>query len=293
MIRPSRRRPLYGDRYRDWVAVVTGASAGLGRQLCADLARAGATVIGLSRNAERLATLCEELRAISPASRTIVCDVADTGALCATLRAVIETDGGIDLLINNAAQDPGVRLTDITVDDFRRTFDVNFFAPVAATLAVLPSMHARGSGTIVNVSSDGGRLPSPGPGAYPASKAALSAFTESTSFRLGPRGIHLHVVYPAFMATDLGLGALARGLRQPPRLTVRRVDAVSHIILARAGTSSLEISALRLIDVAMVFRYLCRGSTTGAASAGEGLSLSNGRTAAVSSWYRLVTSGPQ
>ena len=64
------------------------------------------------------------------------------------------------------------------------------------------------------------------------------------------------MVYPAFMATDLGLGALARGLRRPPRLTVRHVDAVSHIILARAGTSPLEISASRLIDVAMVFRYL-------------------------------------
>ena len=64
------------------------------------------------------------------------------------------------------------------------------------------------------------------------------------------------MVYPAFMATDLGLGALRRGLRQPPRLTVRRVETVSRIILARAGESSLEISASRLIDVAMVFRYL-------------------------------------
>ena len=78
-----------------------------------------------------------------------------------------ETHGPIDLLINNAAQDPGVRLADITEDDFRHTFDVNFFAPVAATLAVLPAMLARGRGIIVNVSSDGGRLPSPGPGRLP------------------------------------------------------------------------------------------------------------------------------
>ena len=92
-----------------------------------------------------------------------------------------------------------------------------------------------GSGTVVNVSSDGGRLPSPGPGAYPSSKAALSAFTESTSFRLGPKGVHVHVVYPAFMATELGLGALERGLRRPPRLTTRSVETVSRRILAQAG----------------------------------------------------------
>ncbi len=109
---------------------------------------------------------------------------------------------------------------------------------------------------MVNVSSDGGRLPSPGPGAYPSSKAALSAFSESVSFRLGPKGVRLHVVYPAFMATELGLGALGRGLRPPPRLTRRSVPTVSRRILARAGSPSLEISVSRLIDAAMVFRAL-------------------------------------
>jgi len=256
MTRTSRRPPAYGGRYRDGVAVVTGASAGLGAQLCLDLVRAGATVVGLARNVERLDALAATLRATSPASHTMVCDVADTGALRAVLARIAESHGPIDLLINNAAQDPGVRLADITEDDFRHTFDVNFFAPVAATLAVLPAMIERGAGIIVNVSSDGGRLPSPGPGAYPSSKAALSAFSESTWFRLRPHGVHVHVVYPAFMATALGVGALQRGLRQPPRLTVRSVETVSRTILAHAGESTLEISASRLIDAAMVFRQL-------------------------------------
>jgi NAD(P)-dependent dehydrogenase (short-subunit alcohol dehydrogenase family) len=256
MTRASRRPPAYGGRYRDRLAVVTGASAGLGAQLCLDLARAGATVVGLARNVERLDALAVAMRAHSPTSRTMVCDVADTAALRAALAGIAETDGPIDLLINNAAQDPGVRLADISEDDFRHTFDVNFFAPVAATLAVLPAMLERGHGIIVNVSSDGGRLPSPGPGAYPSSKAALSAFTESTSFRLGPKGVRVHVVYPAFMATELGLGALERGLRRPPRLTTRSVETVSRRILAQAGGPSLEISVSGLIDAAMVFRYV-------------------------------------
>jgi NAD(P)-dependent dehydrogenase (short-subunit alcohol dehydrogenase family) len=256
MTRPSRRPPLYGNRYRDRVAVVTGASAGLGAQLCLDLLHAGATVMGLGRNEQRLEAMAKVLRSISPGSRMMACDVSNADTLRAALAGVIEMYGRIDLLINNAAHDPGVRLADITVDDVRHTFDVNFFAPLVATLAVLPSMRARGTGTIINVSSDGGRLPSPGPGAYPSSKAALSAFSESISFRLAEQGIHMHVVYPAFMATDLGLTALRRGLRQPPRLTIRRVETVSRIILARAEESSLDISASRLIDVAMVFRHV-------------------------------------
>jgi len=250
----STRPPAFGGTYGGQVCVVTGASAGLGAQLCRDLARAGATVVGLARNTERLDALAAELRSHSPESATITCDVSDTAGLRRALEQVTATQGPIDVLINNAAQDPGVRLVEIVEEDFRRIFDVNLFAPVAATLAMLPAMVERRHGTIVNVSSDGGRLPSPGPGAYPSSKAALSAFTESTSFRLAPKGVHVHVVYPAFMATELGLGALGRGLRRSPRMTTRTVEAVARRILAQAGGPALEISASGLIDAATVFR---------------------------------------
>jgi NAD(P)-dependent dehydrogenase (short-subunit alcohol dehydrogenase family) len=212
----SAQPPDFGGRYEGVVAVVTGASSGLGAQLSVDLARAGATVQGLARTTERLDKLATDLRTFTPGSGTITCDVADTAALRQALSAVTASHGPVELLVNNAAQDPGVRLADITEEDFRHTFDVNFFAPVAATLAVLPAMLERGSGIVVNVSSDGGRLPSPGPGAYSSSKAALSAFTESTSFRLGAKGVHVHVVYPAFMATELGPGSVGARPAQTP-----------------------------------------------------------------------------
>jgi len=249
-----RRRRDGGDRYRGKVVVVSGASAGLGRRVSLDLASAGASVTAVARRGERLDEVAEELRRRSDDSAVSVCDVSDTGAWAALVHEVEKSRGAIDVLVNNAGYDPGVRLAEMTMADVRRTFEVNFFAAVAGTLAVLPGMMDRGSGIVVNVSSDGGRLPSPGPGVYPASKAALSAFTESVSFRAERRGVRLHTVYPAWMPTAMGRDALGRGLRAPPRLTRRTEEEVARLIVDTMGGRSLEISASRLIDAATVFR---------------------------------------
>ncbi|MHB8593240.1 MAG: SDR family NAD(P)-dependent oxidoreductase [Acidimicrobiales bacterium] len=254
------RPPTYSGRYRDMVAVVTGASSGFGRRLALDLAAAGAVVTAVARRQPLLKELEEELQEHSPASDSVSCDVADTESWTDVLGEVQARRGRIDLLLNNAGMDPGIRLADIAVVDYRRAFDVNYFAAVAGTLAVLPGMIERGAGIVANVSSDGGRLPSPGPGAYPSAKAALAAFTESVSFRVEPRGVKMHVVYPAWMPTEMGLGALSRGLRRPPRLTRRSAEQVSHQVLRRLGGRSLDISASGLIDAAMVFRAMAPGA---------------------------------
>ena len=246
--------PDYGGRYRGAVAVVSGASSGLGRRLALDLARAGAEVVAVARRAPALAALEAEMRATSSRSRAAPCDVSDIAAWQSLLAETEAGRGRIDILVNAAGTDPGIGLRDITVDDFRATFEVNVLAAVAGTLAVLPGMRARRAGIVANVSSDGGRLPSPGPGAYPASKAALSAFTESVSFRVERHGIHMHVVYPAWMPTTMGLEAIDRGLRRPPRLTRRSEAHVSQVALSRLGGSRVDISVARLIDLAVVFR---------------------------------------
>ncbi|HLI74132.1 MAG TPA: SDR family oxidoreductase [Acidimicrobiales bacterium] len=248
------RAPDYDGRYAGSVAVVSGASSGLGRHLALGLARAGAVVVAVGRRKDVLVDLAHELEVLTPGARAAPCDVRDTEALTALLADVEAAHGHLDILVNNAGTDPGIRLSEIDVDDFRRTLEVNFVAAVAGTLAVLPGMRSRGRGIVANVSSDGGRLPSPGPGAYPASKAALSAFTESVSFRVERQGVRLHVVYPAWMPTTMGLGALQRGLRHPPRFTRRTEDEVARLVLARLGGPRLEISASRLIDAATVFR---------------------------------------
>lgn len=248
------RRSAPGGRYGGKVAVVSGASSGLGRRLALDLAGAGALVTAVAHRADHRGDIETDLRERSEESAAVVCDVADTAAWTAVLAEVEKTRGRLDVLVNNAATDPGIRLAEMTMDDVRHTFDVNLFAAVAGTLAVLPGMIDRGTGIVVNVSSDGGRLPSPGPGIYPASKAALSAFTESVSFRAAPRGVRMHVVYPAWMPTAMGRDAIGRGLRAPPRLTRRTEEEVARLVLDRMGGRTVDISASRLIDAATVFR---------------------------------------
>ncbi len=250
----SSRPTDYGGRYRGKLVVVSGASSGLGRRIALDLAGAGAAVVAVARRSELLEKLESELHALSSDSSSRRCDLSDIAAWTGLLAEIEQDHERVDLLVNNAAIDPGIRLADITVEDFHRAFEVNFFAAVAGTLAVLPKMFEQGQGIVVNISSDGGRLPSPGPGAYPASKAALGAFTESVSFRAAKHGVHMHVVYPAWMPTEMGLSALQRGLRMPPRVMRRSEEEVSRLVLARLGGLALDISASLFANFAVVFR---------------------------------------
>jgi NAD(P)-dependent dehydrogenase (short-subunit alcohol dehydrogenase family) len=245
---------MFGGRYRAKVAIVTGASSGLGRRMALDLARAGALVTGVARRGDLLDELAGRMESVSPGCAVEVCDVADADAFAALVSRVETLHGGIDILVNNAAIDPGVRLAEVDLEDFHRSFDVNFFAAVAGTLAVLPGMMERSTGIVVNVSSDAARLPPAGPGLYPSSKAALSVFTESIWYKAREHGVHLHVVYPAWMPTAMGNAAVERGLRRPPRPARSTEDEVSRLVLAKMGSARLELSASGLVDKAVVLR---------------------------------------
>src|SRR5438105_14893766 len=104
--------------FRGKVAVVTGASSGLGRQLALDLAAAGAVVVGVARREPELRELADEMKKVSPRSGYLVCDVAGGGAATA-MTTIEETYAPIDILVNNAAADLKVGLRDITLEDYR------------------------------------------------------------------------------------------------------------------------------------------------------------------------------
>jgi short-subunit dehydrogenase len=137
-----------------------------------------------------------------------------------------------------------------------RVFDVNFFAAVAATLAVVPGMVTRGSGIIVNTSSDTVRAPEPRQGAYVASKAALSAFSESVAHDVAGRGVHVHVLYPGWVPTAMGLSGNEDGGSLPPKLVRRTAEQVANLTADRMGGPKIDINAAWLPLVAPIARTL-------------------------------------
>ena len=233
------------------VAVVTGASSGIGRAVARELAAADATVIALARRESRLAELAVELRRSTPASGYVVCDVSDTDRFAAVLADIEREHGRIDILVNNAAiSEP----EGVGVAPYRLLMDANYFSVVAGTLAVLPGMRARHRGTVVNVSSDSGRAPTPGEAGYSASKAAVSAFTEALSFETEGDDVWLHVLYPGWVPTEMTEPEGRPDPHQPPKFVRRTPDQVARLVVAGLARRRLELDATHVARVAPVAR---------------------------------------
>jgi NAD(P)-dependent dehydrogenase (short-subunit alcohol dehydrogenase family) len=238
------------------VAVVTGASSGIGRRLALDLAGTGAVVVGLARRADLLAELEGELKRGSPKSSARVCDVGDADRYQEVLREIEGSHGRIDILINDAGIEQLTPAADGPTEAYRRIFDVNFFGVVTGTLTALEGMLSRRSGIIVNVSSDSARAPEPGHGAYAASKAAVSAFTEAVAHEVADHGVHVHVLYPAWVPTAMGMSGQVDGGKLPPKAVRRSEEQVSALVRSRMGRPRMEINAAALPLLAPIGRTI-------------------------------------
>ncbi len=180
------------------LALITGASSGIGRQTALRLAQEGMQVIAAARREERLAELAAGQAGIRP-MKVDLADRADTARFCGEIAALPQT---VTVLVNNAGYSLRGALEDIPLPDVRRLFEVNFFSLLQVTQAVLPAMRRQRQGTIVNLSSLVGKLSFPFGGAYAASKYAVEALSDALRLELRPFGIRVVTIRPGVVATE-------------------------------------------------------------------------------------------
>jgi NAD(P)-dependent dehydrogenase (short-subunit alcohol dehydrogenase family) len=175
---------------QDQKALVTGATSGLGRAIAVRLARDGAEVIVVGRNAVRGGKTVDEITAEGGRARFIAADLNDT----ADIQRLAADAGDIDVLVNNAGRSVWAPTDALGVEDFDSMFASNVRAPFYLVAAFAPAMAARGRGSIVNISSMAGRIGLLNGAAYGATKAAVASLTQSWTAEYSPRGVRVNAV---------------------------------------------------------------------------------------------------
>ncbi|HSS08286.1 MAG TPA: SDR family oxidoreductase [Acidimicrobiales bacterium] len=203
--------------------LVTGASSGIGAALARRLASQGETVGVVARRGDRLAAVLEQCQQWSPSSRMWVADVGDVELAARVALEAWDAFGHLDVLVNNAAIPKRREITVLTPEEVEHVMRVNFLGPARMTLAVLPRMLARDAGTIVNVSSVGGRLGIIHEAAYSASKFALCGWSESMAVDLHGTGVSVKLIEPGPIDTEIwdlpdNEDPLYQGPKVPPEL---------------------------------------------------------------------------
>jgi NAD(P)-dependent dehydrogenase (short-subunit alcohol dehydrogenase family) len=204
------------------VALVTGASAGIGRAIALELAAAGADLVVNARGSERLAGVAAEVRARGRQAEAVAADVATPAGARAVVDGARARFGRIDVLVNNAGKGTPKRLLDLTEEDWHASFELNFMSAVRLSLASIPLMLAQGGGRVINIASRVGRQPDPYFAPYAAAKAALMNFTKNLANAYSREGILANCVVPGLVRTE----AVEEAARRSAEATGKTVDEV-------------------------------------------------------------------
>jgi short-subunit dehydrogenase len=223
------------------VALVTGASSGIGAEVAVALAEAGAAAVAVcARREDRLRGVLERCRVHAPASAMFPVDLVDLDALADLAQRVEAEVGPVDLLVNNAGIAKRRRMQDLTVAELDAVMRINFYAPVVLTGALLPGMIDRGRGRIVNVSSMGTRSAALRVGAYAASKAALESWTEGLMLDLLGTGVRAQLLVPGTTKTEFSQPSADNEPPFPPDPNAQEPAEVAAALVALLRSHDFE-----------------------------------------------------
>jgi NAD(P)-dependent dehydrogenase (short-subunit alcohol dehydrogenase family) len=192
-------------RLKDKVAVITGASKGIGEAIALAFAREGATVVLAARSGDLLEQIAERIRALGFVALPVVTDVTDESSVAAMIKATHDAFGRIDILVNNAGMGSMRHIAHTSVQTWDTLIGVNLRGPFLCIKHVWKIMEAQGGGSIINVGSTSGSRAHALMAAYSASKWGLVGLTKSTAVEGAPLGIRVNIVNP---------GKVMAGLRQ-------------------------------------------------------------------------------
>jgi NAD(P)-dependent dehydrogenase (short-subunit alcohol dehydrogenase family) len=185
------------------VAIVTGGSRGIGRAVAEAFAAQGARVVVASRKADACDDVVAAISAAGGEALAVPAHLGDPGDIERLAAATVEAFGGVDIVVNNAANALAEPLGGITVAGFEKSFAVNVLGPVLLIQACLPHLEASEHAAIVNVISAGAFAPAPGVSLYAAGKSALLSFTRSMAAEWADRGIRVNALAPGPVDTDM------------------------------------------------------------------------------------------
>jgi NAD(P)-dependent dehydrogenase (short-subunit alcohol dehydrogenase family) len=199
------------------VALVTGSSSGMGFATAIMLARARIHTYASMRNLKKSKTITELASTENLPLQVVQLDVNDKKSVKEAITKIVTEKERIDVLVNNAGYGLFGSLEDISIEELKAQFETNFFGVIRVTQLVLPIMRKQKSGTIVNVSSVGGRIGLPVLSAYHSTKFALEGLSESMSYELEPFGIRVVIIEPGVIRTNIMNSSIIAKKAQDPK----------------------------------------------------------------------------
>ena len=212
------------------VFLVTGSSRGLGRSVAEAVLAAGNQLVATARSPHQLDDLVERY---GDQVRAVALDVTDADAAQAAVQTAVDAFGRLDVVVNNAGYADLASVEDVTLDAFRAQIDTNLFGVLNVTKAALPVLREQGFGHIIQVSSVGGRMATPGLSAYQAAKWAVGGLSEVLAAETAPLGIKVTVLEPGGMRTDwagssMTIPPISEPYDQTVGVSARRMEGFSE-----------------------------------------------------------------